>query len=162
MIFNDSLNFDGGIGWDNVELGPLPAAWGITDSGFNFSGGLPDGGYTLITAVGLANPVYNGALGVPLSDVRFAVNSISSFAANVGDGSFHSVFATFNAALFTPTEVVTNAGIPNVGNFPNLRGDPNPALGPDGLAITLICEPPPDDDDDKDKDDDDDKDKDDD
>ena len=60
LIFNDSRNFDGGVGWDNVELGPLPAAWGIMHSGLNFVG-LPDGGYTLITAVGLANPVYNGA-----------------------------------------------------------------------------------------------------
>lgn len=141
LIFNDALNFRGGVGWDNVELGPLPPAWGITDSGFQFSNPFPDGGYTLITAAGLANPVYNGALGVPLSSVRFAQDSISSFSANIGDGSFHSIFATFNAALFTPTEVVQNAGVVNVGGFP--VGSLAAATGPDGTAITLICEDAP-------------------
>ena len=95
--------------------------------------------HTSFTAAGLANPAYAG-----LSDVRFGVNSLSSFAANIGDGSFHSIFGTFNAALFTPTEVVINAGVVDVGGFNNIPpviGSFQAAAGPDGTAITLICEP---------------------
>ncbi len=137
LIFNDAPAFAGGVGWDNAELN-LPGIWGITDLP-QFGGGLPDGGYTSFTAAGLANPAYAG-----LSDVRFAVNSLSSFAANIGDGSFHSILGTFNASLFIPTEVVINAGVVDVGGFngiPPVSGSNLAAAGPDGTAITLICEP---------------------
>jgi hypothetical protein len=73
---------------------------------------------------------------------------VSSFAANIADGSFHSVFATFNAAIFTPTEVVINAGIVDIGGFnaasmlpgcnPCFIGSNTAVLGPDGIAVTLI------------------------
>ncbi len=96
--------------------------------------GFPDGGYTSIVLP--ANPIYT----TPsiLSDVRFAVNSISSFAANIGDGSYHSVFASFNAATFTASEVVINSGIINVGGQHPTGALSSPPPGSDGLAITLI------------------------
>ena len=143
MIFNDSARFGtvGGIGWDNPELN-LPAAWGVTDS--DQTGGNPtDGGYTDILAAFATHPIYQN-----LSDARFGVNTVSSFAANIADGSFHSVFATFNAAIFTPTEVVINAGVVDVGGFnfqstlpgcnPCFIGSNTAAAGPDGTAVTLI------------------------
>jgi hypothetical protein len=133
LIFNDAARFGaiGGVGWDNPELN-LPAAWGITD--LNQSGGaFLSGGYTDILPAFATHPVYGG-----LSDVRFGVNSISSFAANVSDASFHSIFGAYNPAIFRPTEVMVNAGILDPGNF-NIFGD-NPAPGPDGSAITLIRE----------------------
>ena len=118
LIFNDSYLFQGGSGWDNPELN-LPAAWGISDvDPFGGAFGIIDGGYTDIIP-SLADAVYDGTLGAPLSDVRFGVNSISSFAANIGDASYHTIFDTFNAAIFSTSEVVINAGDVDVGNvFP--------------------------------------------
>lgn len=135
LIFNDSARFFtvGGIGWNNPELN-LPIAWGITD--LDQTGGAPhDGGYTDILPAFSTHPIYAG-----LSDVRFGIDSVSSFAANIGDGSFHSIFGSFNAAIFTPTEVVINAGVVDVGGF-NVQfgiGAFLAAPGPDGTAITLI------------------------
>lgn len=135
LIFNDSARFGtvGGIGWDNPELN-LPAAWGISD--LDQTGGVPtDGGYTDIL------PAYTGhAIYTNLSDTRFGINTLSSFAANIADGSFHSVFATFNGSIFKPTEVIVNTGIIDVGGF-NAQfgiGAWNSPFGPDGSAITLI------------------------
>ena len=92
LIFTDS-NFFGGIGWDNAEL-DLPGAWGISNT--LILPGIVDGGYTdIVTGFDGVHPVYTTP--TLLSDVRFAVNSISSFAANIGDASFHHVFATFDA-----------------------------------------------------------------
>jgi hypothetical protein len=146
LIFNDAARFTsgpgipiGGVGWDNAELN-LPAAWGIIDA--DQSGGtFMNGGYTDILPAFALHPLYVG-----ISDQRFAPNTISSFAANISDTSFHSVFAAFNPAIFTPTEVVINSGIPDVGGMCFCSG--NDAAGPDGLAITLIreeeiCEPDP-------------------
>lgn len=135
VIFNDSAGFStvGGQGWNNPELN-LPAAWGIGDS--NQTGGSPcDGGYSDILPAFATHPIYQG-----LSDARFGVDSVSSFAANIGDGSFHSIFGSFNPAIFAPTEVVINAGIIDVGGFNATFGIGaycSPA-GPDGTAITLI------------------------
>ena len=136
MIFNDSARFPtvGGVGWNNPELN-LPAAWGISDSD-QFPGGLfTDGGYTRILPAFSGHPIYTG-----LTDVRLAPNSVSSFAANIVDDSFHSVFATYNAAIFTPTEQIVNAGVIDVGGL-NAQfgiGTNLPAPGPDGLAVSLI------------------------
>jgi hypothetical protein len=137
LIFNDSARFFtvAGKGWDNPELN-LPAAWGITD--LDQTGGFPaDGGYTDILPAFAAHPIYAN-----VSDTRFGVDSISSFAANIGDGSFHSIFGSHNASIFTPTEVVINAGIIDVGGFNAAFGffigayvSPN---GPDGSVISLI------------------------
>ncbi|MCI0856360.1 MAG: hypothetical protein J4N98_06700, partial [Chloroflexi bacterium] len=128
LIFNDSPGFAGGVGWDNAELN-LPAAWSITDLPQIF--GIGDGGYTDILPAFAGHPVYAG-----LSDGRFAVNTISSFSANIGDGSFDSIFGSFNAGIFTVTEAVINAGIIDVGGFG--VGSGTAAPGPDGSAITLI------------------------
>lgn len=132
LIFNDSARFFTvlGQGWNNPELN-LPAAWSITD--LDQTGGGPrDGGYTDILPAFAAHPIYAN-----VSDARFGVDSISSFAANIGDGSFHSIFASYNAMIFAPTELTINSGIVNVGNFPvpSTAGSPK---GPDGIAISLI------------------------
>ena len=140
LIFNDSPGFFGvgGLGWGNPELN-LPAAWGITDLA-QIPFGIGDGGYTDILPAFTGHPVYQG-----LSDVRFGVNTISSFSANIVDGSFDSVFGGFNAAILTPTEAVVNAGIIDVGGFGVGAG--TAAAGPDGTAITLLRDeavaPPP-------------------
>ncbi len=137
LIFNDSARFNtvGGIGWDNPELN-LPAAWGITDSN-QTSGNPTDGGYTDILPAFAAHPIYAG-----LSDARFGVDSVASFAANIADGSYHSIFATYNTTIFAPTEVVINAGVVDVGGFNaasgGMIGSYMAVPGPDGTAITLI------------------------
>ncbi len=124
LIFNDS-NFSGGLGWDNIELS-LPGGWGISDALV-----LPfivDGGYTdILPPFDGVHPLYT----TPslLSDGRFAVNSINSFAANIGDASYHSVFATFNAAIFTQTEAVINSGVVDVGGFGCCALTAGPPLG---------------------------------
>lgn len=140
LIFTDS-NFFGGFGWDNIELS-LPGAWGISNA--LILPNIVDGGYTdIVTGFDGVHPVYTTP--TLLSDVRFAVNSINSFAANIGDASFHHVFATFNAATFTPSEVVINSGIINVGGLHPSGALVAPPAGSDGLAITLIrdisCDP---------------------
>jgi hypothetical protein len=145
LIFNDAARFTspfssiGGAGWNNAELA-LPAAWGITD--LDQSGGtFMDGGYTDILPAFSSHPVYDGTAvgGVVLSDVRGAPHTLSSFSANISDTSFHSVFDTFNAAIFVPSELVVNAGVVDVlGLCPFCSG--NAAAGPDGKAITLIRE----------------------
>jgi hypothetical protein len=140
LIFNDAARFAtvGGAGWNNPELN-LPAAWGITD--LDQSGGsFMNGGYTDILPAFQNHPVYDGTAsgGVVLSDVRGAPFTLSSFSANIGDTSFHSVFDTFNAGIFMPTELVVNAGIVNVLGLCFCAG--NAAAGPDGKAITLIRE----------------------
>jgi hypothetical protein len=112
----------------------LPAAWGITD--LNQTGGnFTDGGYTDILPAFNSHPIYAG-----LSDIRFDTNSISSFAANIGDCSFHSVFGTYEPAIFTPTEVVINSSTIDVGGFNAALGYGayNAPAGPDGSAISLI------------------------
>ena len=124
LIFAEG--FGSGLGWDNPELN-LPGAWGITDL---LQSGGTCGGYTDILPGFAAHPIYVG-----LSDARFAANSISSFSANICDGSFHESFGSHNAAIFTPTEVVINSSVPDVGNF-GLGAVP--AAGPDGTPITLI------------------------
>ena len=126
LIFNDSPSFAGGVGWDNPELN-LPAAWGIADSS---QAQIFAGGYTDILPAFAAHPVYTG-----LSDVRGAASTISSYSANLCDGSYDSIFGAFNAAIFTATEVVINAGVPNVGGL-TIGCAPFP--GPDGSAITLL------------------------
>ena len=65
---------------------------------------------------------------------------VSSFAANIGDGSFHSIFGSYNAAIFTPIEVVINAGVVDVGGFNATYGIGSweAAAGPDGAVITLL------------------------
>ena len=135
LMFNDSARFFtvGGQGWNNPELN-LPAAWGITDLD-QTGGGVADGGYTDILPAFATHPIYAN-----VSDARFGIDSISSFAANVGDGSFHSVFGSYDASIFTPTEVVINAGIIDVGGFNDALGigaNVSPA-GPDGIVISLI------------------------
>lgn len=136
LIFNDSARFFtvGGIGWDNTELN-LPPAWGISDLD-QTGGAATDGGHTDILPAYTGHPIYTG-----LSDTRFGVDSLSSFAANIADGSFHSVFATYNGSIFTPTELIINTGIIDVGGFnaahPGI-GAWNSPFGPDGSAITLI------------------------
>jgi hypothetical protein len=140
LIFNDSARFFtvAGAGWNNPELN-LPAAWGITDLD-QTGGGPTDGGYTDILPAFQTHAAYAG-----LSDARFGVDSVSSFAANIADGSFHSIFGSFNATIFTPTEVVVNAGVIDVGGFNAAFGIGaflSPA-GPDGSAITLIRENAP-------------------
>jgi hypothetical protein len=137
LIFNDAARFFtvGGVGWGNPELN-LPLAWGITDSDQS-GGGFMGGGYTDILAGFQTHPIYDGTAfgGVVLSDARFAPFSISSFSANIVDASFHSIFASFNALIFMPTEVVINAGVPDPGGF-GIPGSVAP--GPDGTAITVI------------------------
>lgn len=129
LIFNDAPLFVGGFGWNNPELN-LPLAWAITD--LNQNGAFfMNGGYTDILPAYAAHPIYTG-----LSDVRGAFNTISSFSANIGDTSFHSVFGSFNPLIFTPTEAVINAGIIDVLGLCFCAG--NAALGPDGSVITLI------------------------
>ena len=136
LIFNDAARFVSGpgvpilgVGWDNPELN-LPPAWGIVD--LDQAGGqFMNGGYTDILPAFAGHPLYVG-----LSDQRFAQNTISSFSANMGDTSFHSVFDAFNPSIFTLTEVVTNAGIIDVGGLCTCAGFAAP--GPDGKAITLI------------------------
>lgn len=135
LVFNDSAGFVGGSGWNNPEL-HLPPAWGITD--LSQGGGITDGGYTDVLPGFATHPVYAG-----LGDARFGVNSISSFAANAGDGSFDSIFGSFNGAIFTATEVVVNAGVQDVGGRCPVLCSAAPAAGPNGTAITLIrdCQP---------------------
>ena len=134
LIFNDSPGFVGGQGWNNLELN-LPPQWGITD--LPQIGGIGDGGYTDILPGFASHPVYNG-----LSDARFGVSSISSFAANVGDGSFDSIFGSFDPVIFTPTEVLINSGVVDVGGFcanaPQCPGPSSVPPGPDGSVITLL------------------------
>ncbi len=108
LIFNDARAFAGGNGWNNAFLN-LPLAWNITDLGPVGGGPMTDGGFTQITAAGLVNPIYAG-----LSDVRFAANSINSFGANIGDASFQTAFGSFNAAIFTPTEVIITSSVVDV------------------------------------------------
>lgn len=126
LMFNDAPAFAGG-GWGNAVLN-LPFQWGIVDS---FQTDFGDGGYTDILPAFSAHPVYAG-----LSDVRFTPQSITSFSANLGDIAFHTVFGAFNAAIFTPTEVIVNAGVVDVGGTGCCTGSTIP--GPDGTAITLI------------------------
>ena len=138
LVFNDAARFFtvGGVGWNNAELN-LPAVWAISD--LDQSGGFfLNGGYTDILPAFQSHPIYDGTAigGVVLSDVRFAMDSISSFSANVSDTSFHSIFASFNPAIFSPTEVVINAGIVDVLNLCFCSGSAAP--GPNGTAITLI------------------------
>ena len=134
MIFNDAPGFVGGSGWGNPELN-LPAGWGITD--LNQVGGFfPDGGYTDILPAFTAHPIY-----AAVNDARLAPNSISSFAAAIGDGSFHAIFGNFDATIFMATEVVINAGVADPGGFGCCSFEP--ALGPDGTAITLIRDEAP-------------------
>ena len=74
-----------------------------------------------------------------MNDTRLAPLSISSFAANVCDDSFHNVFGSFNPAVFTPTEVVINAGLSDPGGFGGTFNCFGPAVNtPNGTAITLI------------------------
>lgn len=126
LMFNDAPAFAGG-GWGNAVLN-FPAAWGIVDS---FQTDFGDGGYTDILPAFSGHPIYAG-----LSDVRFAPNSITSFTANLGDIAFHTVFGGFDGGILTPTEVIVNAGVFDVGGFGCCEGSTVP--GPDGLAITLI------------------------
>jgi hypothetical protein len=140
LIFNDSARWlpsVGGVGWDNPELN-LPAVWGIKDLD-QTGGNLCDGGYTFILPAFKPHPIYFG-----LSDARFGVNSISTFAANIGDTSFHSVFGAYNPTIFTPTEVIVNSGVVDVGGYNAMFGiGANAATpGPDGTSvITLVrCE----------------------
>lgn len=126
LMFNDAPGFGGG-GWGNAVLN-FPAQWGIVDS---FQAGFADGGYTDILLAFSGHSIYAG-----LSDARFAPNSISSFSANTGDVSYHTVFGGFDATILTPTEVIVNAGVIDVGGFGccNMIAVP----GPDGTAITLL------------------------
>lgn len=138
LVFNDAARFwsVGGSGWANPELN-LPAAWGITDADQS-GGNWTNGGYADILPGYHTHPIYDGTAmgGVVLSDVRGAPHSISSFSANIGDNSFHSVFGSFNNAIFAPTELVVNSGIVDVGGMCLCAGVS--VNGPDGLAITLI------------------------
>jgi hypothetical protein len=134
LIFNDAPAFVGGTGWNNVEMN-LPAAWGIADLDAFGGSAIVDGGYTSVVA-SPANAVYNGALGVALSTARFAPNSISSFSANIGDGSFHTIFGAYNAGILTPSELVINSGIIDVGGFG--VGNAAALAGLDGTPITLV------------------------
>lgn len=126
VIFNEGTTFVEGEGWSSPALN-LPAPWGISDLN---SGLLFDGGYTLITQPG--HPIYAAIIAA-----RFGPNTIGSFSADTGDASSHNLFGTFNAAIFTPTEVVTNSGIVDVGGFG--IGNKAPTV-PDGTVITLIRE----------------------
>ena len=136
LIFNDSQGFQfGNLGWNNPELS-LPVGWGISDS--LQGGGFADGGYTQIVGAFAGHPVYAN-----VNSVRLAPNSISSFAANISDTSFHSIFAPgWNAAIFAASEVVQNANVVDVGGFNAAFGFGffQAAQGPDGEAITLIRE----------------------
>lgn len=140
IMFNDSARFGtvGGVGWDNPET-QLPAAWNITDSNQS-NGFFMDGGYTDILPAFAAHPIYNG-----LTDTRLGLDSVSSFAANVSDTSFHSVFATYEPTIFTPTEQIINAGIIDVGGWNAIIGNGAYAAapGPDGLAISLLRDEQP-------------------
>lgn len=135
LVFNDSARFFtvGGSGWNNPELN-LPPAWSITD--LDQTGGNPtDGGYTFILPAFVGHPIYQG-----LTDARFGVDSIGSFAANVADGSFHSIFRSYNPTIFTPTEMVVNSGRIDIGGFNQQFGIGAhvPPFGPDGSVITLV------------------------
>ncbi len=140
VIFNDDPSAVGGLGWDNPELN-LPAAWNISDLP-QFGGVPPNGGYTEITAGFVGHPMYAG-----LSDVRLTPSSISSFAHPFADGSFHTIFNTFDDVIFDKSEQVINATVVNPGNPPGCCFGTD-ADGPDGQAITLIrgCAALPDDD----------------
>jgi len=135
LMFNDSARFPtvGGVGWDNPETN-LPAAWNITDAD-QTGGTQTDGGYTDILAAFAVHPIYLG-----MTDSRLGVNSLSSFAANISDGSYHSVFATYEPTIFTPTELVINAGVIDVGGWNAVVGNGTylSVNGPDGLAVSLI------------------------
>jgi hypothetical protein len=113
LVFNDAWSFDphpsGGQGWDNPELN-FPALWGISD--IAEPSAIYDGGYIQILGPFLGHPIY-----LNVTDARLAPNSISSFAANIGDASYHSAFATHNAGIFSVTETVINSGIPDPGAF---------------------------------------------
>lgn len=138
VIFNDAPGLVGGLGWDNPALN-LPALWGIAD--LSQLPGLGDGGYTEILAGFAGHPLYDATAdgGALLTDERFGPSSIGSFADESGDTSFHSVFASYNAAIFTPSEVVTHAGETDVGGLcPGCTLLAAP--GPNGAAITLIRE----------------------
>jgi hypothetical protein len=112
----------------------LPAAWGITDADQS-AGGFADGGYTDILPAFAGHPIYAG-----LTDARLAPNSVASFAANIVDDSFHSIFGSFNGAIFTPTELLINVGVVDVGGFNATYGFGSfvPPIGPNGLAISLV------------------------
>ena len=131
LIFNDAVCFDphpnGGLGWSNPELS-LPAAWQVSDL---LPACIADGGYTDILAPFSGHPIYAN-----VTDNRLAPNSISSFAANVGDNSYHSAFATHNGAIFTVTEVVINSGVVDPGGFGCCSM--NPTALPNGTPLTLI------------------------
>ena len=134
LVFNDAsfFFFAGGDGWNNPEL-QFPALWQITDLDPFDPNFLPGGGYTDILPSFEAHPLY--AL---LSDVRFGVGSISSFGGNVTDGSFHTVFGSYNAGIFTPTEVIVNAGDANPGDFPEPGELDSPDPQHEGRVITLV------------------------
>ena len=139
LIFNDSARFFsvGGDGWNNPELN-LPASWGIADLDQTF-GGLTDGGYTEITALGLSISAYDN-----VTDIRMDENSISSFAASFSDQSFHSIFGAFDPTIFTPTEILRDTSIPDPGGHTfALFGLPfgwGAPAGPTESAISLIRE----------------------
>jgi len=141
LIFNDAWCFDphpsGGLGWGNPELN-LPGPWQISD--LQDPACIGDGGYTDILAAFAGHPIYAN-----VTDARLAPNSISSFAANVGDNAYHSAFATHNATIFTTTEVVINSGVVDPGGFGCCSN--TPTVLPNGTPLTLIreevCSPTP-------------------
>lgn len=141
LIFNDAYCFDshpgGGMGWDNPELS-FPSPWGITD--IKDPQCIGDGGHTDILAPFTGHPIYAN-----VTDMRLAPNSISSFAANVGDNAYHSAFATHNGAIFTTTESVVNSGVVDPGGFSCCSMAPTTM--PNGTPLTLIrdevCDPTP-------------------
>lgn len=89
----------GGRGWSNPEL-DLPPAWKITDldafAGFPLVGD----GYTDIVAAFESHPLYQN-----LSDLRFGVNSINSFGANVTAASFHTIHGSAQRPEDHPSSV---------------------------------------------------------
>jgi hypothetical protein len=130
LIFNDAWCFENaGMGWNNPEL-DLPPAWGISD--VPELACIADGGHTDILPAFTLHPIYTN-----VNDARLAPNSISSFGANVGDNSFHSAFATYNAGIFTVTEEMINNGVVDPGGFNCCSFTPIDDI-PDGTAITLI------------------------
>lgn len=133
LIFNDAFCFDGhpngGQGWNNPELN-FPATWAITDVAEPSCIG--DGGRTDILPAFAAHPVYAN-----VTDSRLAPNSISSFAANVGDNSFHSAFGSYEASIFTVTEVMINNGVVDPGGFGCCAMNPGSGI-PNGTALTLL------------------------
>ena len=137
LVFNDAsfFGFGNGLGWNNKEL-RLPEEWGITDLD-PFQSPLNGDGYTDIVPAFEAHPLY--AL---LSDVRFDVNSITSFGGNVTAASFHTSFRSFEAGIFAASEVIANAGDPNPGDL-NVPGFNPPAPGLDGRAVALVREAEP-------------------